>query len=140
MTVVAAAPDSLKFSWKDPRAPNGRITHYSVRIVEIKALYHIPAHCKGHDKFILNTTVVEPEIQLDALKPFTMYEIVVRAVNGAGFGNDTILTGQTKAHSKSQQCRPRGILPLFRIKHVFFFRCSPCSTRRFQSGQCVRSL
>lgn len=114
--VVAAAPDSLKFSWKDPRAPNGRITHYSVQMVEIKALYHIPVHCQRPDKFILSTTVVEPEIQLDALRPFTLYEIMVRAVNGAGVGSDIILTGQTKAHSKFQQYQSKHF---FSLKHDF---------------------
>lgn len=130
MTIVAAAPDSLQLSWKDPRTPNGRITHYSVQMVEIKPLYHIPAHCQRPDKNNnRNATVVEPGIQLDALRPFTMYEIVVRAVNGAGVGSDTIITGQTKAHSKFQQYQSKGFCAL---THYYSFFAVPAPPDAFK--------
>lgn len=102
---MSRAHDFLQFAWKEPSTPNGRVTHYLVQVIEIDALYHVPEHCdKLPDKFRLNTSTVQTEFLIDAIKPFTLYELSVRAVNGAGAGQDIKITDHTQPYG--EQLRP----------------------------------
>lgn len=103
LQIVERAHDTLKFGWKNPLKPNGKITHYEIRVDEVKQLYFVPDDCQEKlVKLSINTTVVGQEFNLETVKPYTLYAISVRAVNGAGGGIFGTLTEKTDPHSKYQ--------------------------------------
>lgn len=84
----------------EPLAPNGKITYYDFRILELHPLYYVPVHCSlEHEAFKWNTSLLEREQQVDNIKPHTLYKIKVRAINGAGLGLETQIFAQTEPYS-----------------------------------------
>lgn len=79
--------------------PNGRITHYEVHVEEVRHLYHVPAHCEDGSEIPRNDTTIKQEFLFNA-KPYTLYEISVRAVNGAGTGDVVKIKGATEPFSE----------------------------------------
>lgn len=91
----------MKWDWTEPVKPNGRITHYAIRVKEIMALYYLPEYCRQSDKTLsIDTTSVQKEYRVDNLNPYTTYELSISGINGAGAGEDYTLIGQTQSYGE----------------------------------------
>lgn len=101
LTIVNRAHNALKFTWSNPLKPNGRITYYDIKVSEIHPLYYVPKHCQEeHESFRANKTTLETNLQVDDIRPHTLYKIKVRAVNGAGLGEETQIVAKTEPYSE----------------------------------------
>lgn len=108
LNIANQGHNTIKITWTTPLKPNGKITHYEVKILEMHPLYYVPAHCL-HEPLAFNTSVVEKEWRVEDMRPHTAYKIKVRAINGAGLGEEAQIGAQTDPYSElisTQFCSP----------------------------------
>ncbi|KFV62937.1 Phosphatidylinositol phosphatase PTPRQ, partial [Dryobates pubescens] len=77
LELINVTATEINLRWLPPEQPNGLITHYEV------------LYSDSNDLFIKNAS--SPSISLSEMKPYTLYNITVRAFTRLGHGNQSSL-------------------------------------------------
>lgn len=97
---VTSEPTEIYLSWRESNYV-GKIVNWTVEIKSLGQKYQIPDYCEPdnyNDTFSFDGNIFYTDI--NSLKPYTKYNISVRAITSEGASEKTIVTVETKMLSK----------------------------------------